>query len=542
MNSIFGGFLRKFVLVFFDDILIYSASWKDHLQHLQMVFHLLQQQHLFLKKSKCSFAQKQVAYLGHVVTADGVSVDEDKIAAILRWPQPTTVRALRGFLGLTGYYRKFVQNYGIIVAPLTNMLKKQNFQWTEDSLQAFNTLKKVMTSTPVLALPDFSKSFIIECDASESGLGAVLQQQGCPIAFFSSTFAQRHRKLPAYEKELIGLTKAVRHWHPYFWGNSFIVRTDHYSLKFLLEQRISTSPQQQWISKLMGYDFKVEYKAGKSNIVADALSRQNEEEGSLMAISKPQWDFLAAIRESHYNNSEVQRIIQAVRTGEALGPWEYKDGILWFKSKLYLPPNSTLATPIIAMVHNSCHEGYQRTLHRLSRDFYWPGMKRQVQEWVSTCSTCQRNKTETLKPAGLLQPLPIPHHVWTDISMDFIEGLPNSHGKNVLLVVVDRFSKYAHFLGLSHPYTAVSVAKLFFDNIFKLHGLPETIVSDRDVIFTSSFWQELFRLSGTKLCFSSAYHPQSDGQTEAVNRIFEMYLRCFTGEHPKKWFEWLAWA
>lgn len=227
MNSIFSGILRKFVLVFFDDILVYSATWEAHLCHLRTVFTILQQQHLFLKKSKCQFAQKQVAYLGHVVSKKGVSVDDNKITAIQRWPQPITLKALRGFLGLTGYYRKFVQNYGFIAAPLTNMLRKQGFLWTAASLHAFETLKNVLTSTPVLALPDFSTPFIVECDASETGIGAVLQQQGRPVAFFSSALALRHKKLPAYEKELIGLTKAVRHWHSYFWENSFIVRTDH---------------------------------------------------------------------------------------------------------------------------------------------------------------------------------------------------------------------------------------------------------------------------------------------------------------------------
>lgn len=147
-----------------------------------------------------------------------------------------------------------------------------------------------------------------------------------------------------------------------------------------------------------------------------------------------------------------------------------------------------------------------------------------------------------MQPAGLLQPLSIPKQIWSDISLDFVEGLPTSRGKNVILVVVDRFSNYCHLLSTAHPYSAVSIARLFFDNIFKLHGLPVSMVSDRDVTFTSAFWRELFCLSGTKLCFSSAYHPQSDGQTEVINRTVEMYLRCFTSAHPTKWMDWLSWA
>ncbi|XP_073050542.1 transposon Ty3-G Gag-Pol polyprotein isoform X1 [Primulina eburnea] len=542
MNSVFGQYLRQFILVFFDDILIYSSTWDDHLCHIRTVFSILRQQQFVLKRSKCVFAKKEVSYLGHVVNQTGVKVDEDKIKAITQWPAPNTVKGLRGFLGLTGYYRKFVKDYGTIAAPLTQLLKKNSFKWSDEASRAFALLKTVMTTTPVLALPDFSAHFVVECDASDTGIGAVLHQNGRPLAFFSQPLPQRHKKLPAYEKELIGLAKAVRHWRPYFWGNTFVVRTDHYSLKFLLEQRITTSPQQHWVSKLLGFDFHVEYKAGSTNVVADALSRRDDAEGSLQVISLPQSAIFSTIREEHRDMAELQPLIQKIQQGEAIGPWEFRDGLIWYRQRIYLPKISPSIASIISGTHNANHEGFQKTVHRISRDFFWTGMKRQVQEYVATWLICQRNKVELLKPAGLLQPLPIPQHIWADISMDFVEGLPVSQGKSVLLVVVDRLSKYAHFLALSHPYTAVHVARIFFDHVFKLHGLAETIVTDRDVTFTSSFWKELFRLSGSQLCFTSAYHPQSDGQTEAVNRIVEMYLRCFTGDYPTKWVGWLSWS
>ncbi|OMO79271.1 reverse transcriptase [Corchorus capsularis] len=300
MNSVFQPYLRKFVLVFFDDILICSRTWVEHIQHLREVFSTLLNHKLFLKQSKCSFAQLQVAYLVHIISEQGVSADPS-------------------------YYRKFVKDYGLIAAPLTTMLRKNAFVWSDQSKAAFDTLRDAMSLTPVLALSDFSQTFVVECDAYDAGLGA-------------------------------------------------------------------------------------------------------------------------------------------------------------------------------------------------------------------------KNKVEYLQPAGLLQPLSIPVQVWSDISLDFVEGLPVSHGKSVMLVVVDRFSKYAHFLPLSHPYTAISVARLFFDHVVKLHGIPESIVSDCDATFTSSFWKELFRLSGTKLSSSSSYHPQSDGQTEVVNRTVEMYLRCFTGDRPKSWVDWVSWA
>lgn len=279
MNDSFRPFLRKFVLVFFDDILIYSTSWTDHLHHLELVFNILHVHGLFLKRSKCLFGRREIAYLGHLISQSGVTVDNSKIEAILQWPRPTTVRALRGFLGLTGYYRKFVQDYGILAAPLTALLRKNSFAWSAEAEFAFQKLKNTLTATPVLALPDFSQPFMVEYDASEVGIGAVLQQQERPIAFYSRAMVQRHKKLSAYEKELIGLAKAVRHWHAYLWGHQFVVRTDHYSLKFLLEQRITTSPQQHWISKILGFDFRVEYRAGRTNGAADALSRRDGDSG-----------------------------------------------------------------------------------------------------------------------------------------------------------------------------------------------------------------------------------------------------------------------
>lgn len=208
--------------------------WIEHLQHLWILFQLLTTHHLFLKLSKCSFAEPQITYLGHVITSKGVQVDSSKIVATLDWPQPNTIRDLCGFLGLTSYYRKFVSNYGIIATPLTVMLKKNLFQCTDASLHAFDALKQAMTTTTMLVLPDFEQLFVIECDASDSGVGAVLQHNK-PVAYFNQAMAVRHRRIPTYEKELISCVKAIKHWKCYLWGHKFLVCIDHYSLKFLLE-------------------------------------------------------------------------------------------------------------------------------------------------------------------------------------------------------------------------------------------------------------------------------------------------------------------
>jgi hypothetical protein len=258
MNDVLRPFLRRFVLVFFDDILIYSASWADHLRHLRAVLTVLQQHRLFAKCSKCVFGERSIAYLGHVIFDAGVAMDPAKVQAVADWPKPRSTRAVRGFLGLAGYYRKFVNNYGAIAAPLTALLKKDDFTWNDDATTAFQDLKTAVTSAPILALPNFTRPFVVECDASTYGFGAVLLQDKHPIAYFSRPIAPRHRSLAAYERELIGLVQAIRHWRSYLWGRRFTVRTDHYRLKFLLDQCLATIPQHHWVGKLLGFDFVVE--------------------------------------------------------------------------------------------------------------------------------------------------------------------------------------------------------------------------------------------------------------------------------------------
>jgi hypothetical protein len=194
------------------------------------------------------------------------------------------------------------------------------------------------------------------------------------------------------------------------------------------------------------------------------------------------------------------------------------------------------ATPIAG------HSGFTKTYDRVKRSFFWDGMKQDIRKFVVECEVCQHNKGETVKSPGTLQPLPIPPTIWKDISMEFITGLPKSGNKSVIMVVVDRLSKYAHFCALPHPFTASTVAQIFMDQVFKLHGMPHSIVSDRDPTFTSNFWQELFKLQDTQLHLNSAYHPQTDGQTEVLNKCLKTYLRCFTYEKQHQWAQWLPFA
>lgn len=285
MNQVFSPYLRKFVLVFFDDILIYSASLQDHVVHLRKVLVILRKEQLFTKLSKCSFAQAKVEYLGHIITQEGVATDPAKVEAMTSWPIPKTIKGLRGFLGLTGYYRRFIRSYGIISRPLTNLLKKNAFHWDTSADTAFLLLKQAMISAPVLALADFSKVFVVETDACSTGIGVVLMQDNKPIGFFSKALAHKHLGLSTYEKEFLVVLSVVDRWRHYLQGAHLIIKTDHQSLKYLLEQRVHTILQQKGLTKLLGLDYEVQYKKRTENRVADALSRRGEKAAECHAIS-----------------------------------------------------------------------------------------------------------------------------------------------------------------------------------------------------------------------------------------------------------------
>jgi hypothetical protein len=243
MNDLFRPHLWKFILVFFDDILVHSKSWKDHLSHLHTVLTILSTNSLFAKESKCRFGVTSVDYLGHVISEQGVSVDPSKIIVVLEWPTPTIIKGVRGFLGLAGYYQKFIRNFGAIVASLNQLLSKDGFKWNDMAEKAFNDLKQALTSPPVLALPDFTQPFIIECDACGIGIGVVLSQNNHPIAYFSEALKGSALTLSTYEKKMLAIVKSINKWRPYLLGKPFTVHTDQQSLKYLLEQRITTPVQ-----------------------------------------------------------------------------------------------------------------------------------------------------------------------------------------------------------------------------------------------------------------------------------------------------------
>ncbi|KAL0550082.1 hypothetical protein IC582_014580 [Cucumis melo] len=489
---------------------------QSHLEHLTVVFILLREHSLFTNRKKCHFGKEQIEYLGHWVFKKGVEADQEKIRIMLEWSIPRNVRKLRRFLGKTDYYRRFVANYGAIALPLTRLTKKNNFRWSTEATMAFGKQKTAMVTLPILALPDFQQPFELETDAFGFGLGAVLSQNKRPIVYFSQKLSELARERSVYERELMAIVLTVEKWRHYLLGHHFVLYTDQKALQYILEQRELIPGVQKWLTKLMGFDFEIFHQAGPENKAVDALSRLPIE-AQLNVIAIPSILDVAVVEKEVQEDDKLKGIFeQLLKDPDSVPQYSVRQGRLFYK--------------------------WSYTYKRIAAELYWEGMKNDIKIYVDQCPVCQQNKTQALSPAGLLQPLPIPNRIWEDISMDFVEGLPRSRTFDSVLVVEDRLSKYAHFIALHHPFSAKTVAVEFIKEIVRLHGYPRSIVSDRDELFFSHFWKELFRLQGTKLKRSIAYHPQTDSQTEVVNKCLELYLRCLCQDRPKTWSDKLAWA
>ncbi|KAL0551642.1 hypothetical protein IC582_010731 [Cucumis melo] len=566
MNRVFREFLDTFVIVFIDDILIYSKTEAEHEEHLRMVLQTLRDNKLYAKFSKCEFWLKQVSFLGHVVSKAGVSVDPAKIEAVTGWTRPSTVSEVRSFLGLAGYYRRFVENFSRIATPLTQLTRKGvPFVWSKACEDSFQTLKQKLVTAPVLTVPDGSGSFVIYSDASKKGLGCVLMQQGKVVAYASRQLKSHEQNYPTHDLELAAVVFALKIWRHYLYGEKIQIFTDHKSLKYFFTQKELNMRQRRWLELVKDYDCEILYHPGKANVVADALSRKVSHSAALITRQAPLHRDLERaeiavlvgavtmqLAQLTVQPTLRQRIIDAQSNdpylvekrglAEAGQTAEFSlssDGGLLFERRLCVPSDSAIKTELLTEAHSSpfsMHPGSTKMYQDLKRVYWWRNMKREVAEFVSKCLVCQQVKAPRQKPAGLLQLLSIPEWKWENVSMDFITGLPRTlRGFTVIWVVVDRLTKSAHFVPGKSTYTASKWAQLYMSEIVRLHGVPVSIVSDRDARFTSKFWKGLQTAMGTRLDFSTAFHPQTDGQTERLNQVLEDMLRACALEFPGSW-------
>ncbi|KAM2088669.1 hypothetical protein ACFX1T_032717 [Malus domestica] len=535
MTHVLRPYIGKFLVVYFDDILVYSHSREEHLKHLHSLFFTLRAEKLYANLPKCSFLQPQVLFLGFNISAAGVSTDPTKVEAITRWPTPTTLTEARSFHGLASFYRRFIPGFSTIMAPITDCMKQGAFLWTPAAATAFTILKQKMSQAPVLRHPDLTKVFEVACDASGVGIGGVLSQEGHPVAYFSEKLNAAKQRYSTYDKEFYAVVQALRYWQYYLLPNEFVLYSDHQALKYLHSQRTISSRHVKWSEYLQIFTFVLRHRPGIDNKAADALSRV----ATILHTMTVEVTGFDRIKAEYSSCPDFGIIFHEVSNGNRREYVDFitRDGFLFRKTQLCIPRTS-LREFLIWELHGgglAGHFGKDKTIALMEDRFYWPSLKRDVARLLSQCRTCQLAKARK-RNTGLYTPLPIPHAPWKDISMDFVLGLPKtSRGHDSIFVVVDRFSKMAHFLPCAKNTDASHVAKLFFQEVVRLHGLPVSIVSDRDVKFVSYFWKTLWKLFGTTLKFSSAFHPQTDGQTEVVNRSLGNLLRCLVGDKPGNW-------
>ena len=529
MNRVFRPYVDQFVVVFIDDILVYSKDAQEHEQHLRIVLETLREKKLYAKLSKCDFWLKKVSFLGHIVSAEGIRVDPTKIEAVVNWKSPQNVIEVRSFLGLAGYYRRFVRDFSVIASPLTKLLRKGiKFEWTDKCQNSFEQLKGMLVEAPVLTQPTSGKEYTLYSDASGIGLGCVLMQDGKVVAYASRQLKPHEQNYPTHDLELAAVVFALKIWRHYLYGEKCRIYTDHKSLKYLLTQKDLNLRQRRWLELLKDYDCIIDYHPGKANIVADALSRKTmvamslqyndwrlADDGAMLAQLEAQPGLRQMIIDAQKNDEELPKKLQMVRNGDKTKFLEKEAGSLYFQNRLCVPDDKELKKKLLYEAHNTVfimHPGGNKMYQDLKQFYWWKGMKRDVTEYVSKCLTCQQVKAEHQVPTGLLNPLPIPQWKRDNITMDFVSCFPLTQQKHdSVWVIVDRLTKSAHFIPVRMDYSMDRLAELYVDEIVRLHGVPLSIVSDRDPRFTSRFWKELQSALGNKLNFSTAFHPQTDG-------------------------------
>ncbi|KAL0152701.1 hypothetical protein M9458_052424, partial [Cirrhinus mrigala] len=533
MNKVFREFLNRFVVVYIDDILIYSRNMAEHRQHVQQVLLKLRQHQLYLKLENCEFHQPSVQFLGFNISAEGVHMDQGKVNAILRWPQPHNIKELQRFLGFTNFYRHFIQDYSSITAPLTSLLwgKPKHLTWNPATHEAFQHLKLLFSTAPLLRHPDPELPFTVEVDAYTAGVGAVLSQAAGdsallhPCAFYSHKLSPAEQNYDVGNRELLAIKLALDEWRHWLEGvrHPFTIITDHKDLQYLRDAKRLNPRQAHWALFFTCFHFKITYHPGSKNVPAGAISRLSSRESPTdpePVIPPIIWDIDRDIRQA---------------TLQEPAPPDCPEG------KLYVL--SSLPQRLLGAAHQSPGSGH-------------PGSKWTLSLLQSGGPVCAGTPSGTSRaalsvpgltflachPAGLLVPLPIPERPWSHLGVDFVTDLPTSEGNTCILVVVDRFSKMCKLIPLKGLPTAMEAAEHLFHHVFRQFGIPEEIVSDRGPQFISHVWKAFFKLLGVSVNLSSGYHPQTNCQTERKIQELGRYLRAYCQEDQHSWSRFLPWA
>ncbi|GJV42957.1 putative reverse transcriptase domain-containing protein [Tanacetum coccineum] len=509
-NRVCKPFLDKFVIVFIDDILIYSKNKKEHEEHLKAILELLKKEELYAKFSKCEFWLPKVQFLSHVIDSQGIHVDPAKIESIKVWASPKMPTEIRQFLGLVGYYRRFIEGISKIAKPMTKLThKKVKFVWGDKQEAAFQLLKQKLCSAQILVLPEGSEDFIAYYDALIKGLGTVLMKREKVIAYASRQMKIHEKNYTTHDLKLGAVVFALKIWRHYLYGTKYTVFTDHKSLQHILNQKELNMRQRLWLEFLSDYNCEIRYHPGKANVVVDALSRKERIKPlrvralvMTIGLDLPKQILNAqteARKPENIKNEDVGGMLienskdpKKLRT-EKLEP--RADGTLCLNGRSWLPCYGGLRTVIMHESHKSkysIHPGSDKMYQDMKKLYWWPNMKADIATYVSKCLTCAKVKAEHQRPSGLLVQPDIPQWKWDNITMDFVTKLPkSSQGYDTIWVIVDRLTKSAIFVPMRETDPMEKLARMYLKEVVTRHEIPVSIICDRDPRFASNFWRSL---------------------------------------------------
>ena len=535
------------ILAYMDDIVIFSKDFNQHLNDLRSVFDKLRAANITLKASKCVLAADNVEFLGYNLSANGIKPQKRLTTAICDFPCPTNRKEVRRFLGLAGFYRNFIKGFGDIAHPL-NRLTSDNvkFAWDEDCNKAFTKLKQCLTSEPVLAFPRLGEAFVVDVDASDLAFGGVLLQEGTdqkmhPVGYFSDTVQKSQKNWAATTKEAFALVLAVRHWHVYLAGRSFILNSDHNPLVHMREQKDPRGKFARWITELEEYDYSVKYVPGIENVKADTLSRNKSanclqpesrlEEKIYTVVSTNR--FLSQVNEQQNLDPVISIVKRYVTNNEKIPQGRLKrvqnqlridgDGILKKSERTVVP--ASLRPFVLNEIHNVAHFGVDKTYALLKERFYWPSMFKCTQAFVEMCDTCQKSKCLTSPPKAPLLPMVIPSKPMEFVALDIAHMPKDDDGFQYFLLIGDIFSKYINAAALRDQ-SAKSVKKALNSKWIYVHGTPHYLLSDQGSNVDGEVMQELCNKLGVEKRRSSAYHSQGNGFAERNIRNIKETLRA----------------
>lgn len=561
MDKVVPPHLRERVFVYLDDLLVISEDFPSHLQLLHELALHIQKAGLTINIGKSRFCLKKLKYLGYVVGNGTLQTDPEKVSAIVDFPQPKSIRQLRRFLGLAGWYRRFISNFAGITCPLTDLLKKsKSFVWTKEAEDSFNELKRMLTSAPFLVNPDFKSPFILQCDASKDGVGAVLAQLNSegievPIAFMSQKLNKAQRNYSVTEQECLAALLAVEKFRPYIEGYRFKIITDHASLKWLMSQSNLNGRLARWSLKLQGFEFVIEHRKGSENVVPDALSRVFSENLEELAVEEVDLCPEIDLNSPEFDSIEYSILRDKLLQDAAQYPdYTVRDKYIYYRAEHYRGIDSqeencwkllvpvALRTVLIQDTHNSfssAHGGVGKVVERLRRYFYWPGLYTDVKKNIARCEVCKTTKHTTKIKRPPMGNQTITERIFQRLYVDLIGPLPRTKRGNMgILIVLDHLSKFTFLFPLKQ-FTTPPIKKLIKEQVFDVFGVPEYLHSDNGSQFRSNDFEAFLTQHGIKHILTALYSPQSNS-SERVNRSVNAALRAYIKDDQKDWDDHLS--